>query len=103
MVNVQCDALSVALARLRSDPAVLTGAVQRQLTAYNDVRRQAVTAGCTVVNELPGNFKAIEVGPNAAGRAFVEQGGCTRRALPSGAVVYRLINGVTVMFSEVAQ
>lgn len=117
MFNAQCDALSAQLARrvpltphnLRAagctvlEPRVLTADVQHRLAVYNAVRRQAVAAGCTVINELPGAQHAIEVAPDAAGLAFVQQGGCTRRVLPSGAVVNRLINGVAVIYVEAAQ
>lgn len=114
MFNAQCDALSAQLARrvpltphnLRAagctvlEPRVLTADVQHRLAVYNAVRRQAVAAGCTVINELPGAQHAIEVAPDAAGLAFVQQGGCTRRVLPSGVVVHRLINGVAVIYVE---
>jgi hypothetical protein len=114
MFNAQCDALSAQLARrvpltphnLRAagctvlEPRVLTADVQHRLAVYNAVRRQAVAAGCTVINERAGVLRGIEVGPDTAGRAFVERGGCTRRVLPSGAVVHRLINGVAVIYVE---
>jgi hypothetical protein len=114
MFNAQCDALSAQLARRVPltphnwraagctvlEPRVLTADVQHRLAVYNAVRRQAVAAGCTVINERAGVLRGIEVGPDTAGRAFVERGGCTRRVLPSGAVVHRLINGVAVIYVE---
>ena len=117
MFNAQCDALSAELARrapltphnLRAavrpalEPRVLTADVQRRLAAHNAVRRQAVAAGCTVINEQAAAQNAFEVAPDAAGLAFVQQGGCTRRVLPSGVVVHRLIDGVAVIYVEAAK
>ena len=121
MVNAHSDALSVALDAafkrgapmtpdaLRAagctvlEPRVLTADVQHRLAVYNAVRRQAVAAGCTVINELPGAQHAIEVAPDAAGLAFVQQGGCTRTSLPSWVVLHRLVGPVKVMAVEVAK
>lgn len=96
------DALAAALAGLRIEPKIFTPQLQRQLADYNAARRQAVAAGCTVIDEQPPT-RGFEVVPDAAGRAFVEFGGCTRRVLPSGVVVHRLIGGVAVIYVEVTQ
>ena len=117
MFNAQRDALSAQLARRVPltphnwraagctvlEPRVLTADVQHRLAVYNAVRRQAVAAGCTVINELPGAQHAIEVAPDAAGLAFVQQGGCTRTSLPSWVVLHRLVGPVKVMAVEVAK
>lgn len=113
MFNAQCDALSAQLARrvpltphnLRAagctvlEPRVLTADVQHRLAVYNAARRQAVAAGCTVIDEQT-HIRGFEVRADESGRAFVELGGCTRRVLPSGVVVHRLINGVAVIYVE---
>lgn len=118
MVNAHSDALSVALdaafkrgtpmnpdtlraagARVSEPRIVLTDEYRAQLAAYNAARRQAVAAGCTVIDEQT-HIRGFEVRADEAGRAFVERGGCTRRVLPSGAVVHRLINGVAVIYVE---
>lgn len=122
MVNAHSDALSVALnaafqrGRTMTPDAlraagcgvlkprvVLTEAFRMSLAAYNAARRMAVDAGCTVINEQPAMVRGFEVAADAAGRAFVEQGGCTRRVQPSGVVVHRLIGGVAVIYVEVTQ
>ena len=121
MFNAQCDALSAELARrapltphnLRAagctvfEPRVLTADVQHRLAAYNAVRRQVVAAGCTVINEQAGVLRGqagvlrgIEVAPDTAGLAFVQQGGCTRTSLPSVVVLHRLVGPVKVMAVE---
>lgn len=97
------DALAVAIAGLRIEPKIFTAQLQRQLADYNAVRRLAVSSGCLVINEQSGDMRAIEVAPDAAGLAFVRQGGCTRTVLPHGAVLHRLVGGVRVMVVEVSQ
>jgi Ca2+-binding RTX toxin-like protein len=62
-----------------------------------------VSANNSIINELPGAQHAIEVAPDAAGLAFVQQGGCTRTSLPSVVVLHRLVGPVKVMAVEVAK
>lgn len=99
MVHFQCDALQQQLA-LITCPRVLTETFRARLAAYNAARRDAVNAGCTVINEQPDMLRGIEVLPDESGRQFVGAGGCTRRVLPGGAVVSRLIGNVNVMYVE---
>lgn len=101
MVNAHSDVLTRAL---NTEPRVLTAQFQVRLAAYNTARRDALDAGCTIINEQPDALRGIEVAPCAAGVAFVSDGGCTRRVLPSGGtVVHRLHDGVMVMYAEDTQ
>lgn len=97
------DALAAALAGLRIEPKIFTAQLQRQLADYNAVRRQAVIARCTVINEQPGELRGIEVAPDAAGLAFVRAGGCTRTVLDHGVVLHRFVGAVRVLTVEVSQ
>ncbi len=97
------DALAAALAGLRIEPKIFTAQLQRQLADYNAVRRLAVSSGCMVINEQSGDMRAMEVAPDAAGMAFVRQGGCTRTVLARGVVLHRFVGAVRVLTAEVSQ